>query len=76
MNDTVVFDTPEKIAFFQLAQCKARLALELHGMKGKGPTAYSNARQWYDLKGTRASVYEQLCSMVKEAISAAQNGGQ
>ena len=60
-----------ELEFFRLAQCKAKLKLEMVGMKCRGPSAYSQAKKWYGLKGTRTTVLEQLERMVKDAINKA-----
>jgi hypothetical protein len=68
-DESVMLDTPEGIAFFQLARTKAIVGLELHGTSvSKGPTGYSQAKKRYGLKGNRKSVYDQLCKMVEDAI--------
>ena len=66
----IVIDTPEGIAFYQLASLKGALALELKGMTRRGPSAYSIAKERYGLKGNRQSVFDQLQKMVDDAIAA------
>jgi hypothetical protein len=71
---TQVFDTPEQIAFFQLAAMKGRLKLEVKGLKFRGRSTYSIAKERYGLKGSRESVLAQLEAMVEEAIAKKQRG--
>jgi len=69
-TDPIIFDTPEGIAFFRLAQLKAVLSLELKGFKmWRNTSAYSQAKRQFGLKGSRQAVYDQLCTMVDEAIN-------
>ena len=66
---TLVFDTPESIAFFQLAARKNALAMELRGMKRHGRSAYSICKSEYGLRGNRESVFRQMCELVEAAIA-------
>jgi hypothetical protein len=68
MNESIMFDTPDKIAFFQLCSIKARVKLEIAGLKGRGQTAYSIAKERYGLKGSRQSVLDQLQTMVDDRL--------
>lgn len=63
------FNTPEGIAFFQLAARKGALKLECLGMKRRGQSAYSICKQVYGLKGSRESVLVQMQKMVEDAIA-------
>lgn len=63
-----VADTPEKIAFFQLCSLKGALKLEVAGMRRHGQSAYSIAKQRYNLKGSKTSVLAQLQQMVDDQI--------
>ena len=66
---TTVIDTPDGIAFAQMAALKGALKLEVLGLKRHGRTAYSIAKERYGLKGSRESVLEQLTKMVEDALS-------
>lgn len=56
--------------FIQLAARKGALGLELKGLRRSGHrrTAYSICKSEYGLKGSRQSVYDQMCALVKQAI--------
>ena len=68
MTDSIVFDTPEGISFFQLASLKGALKMECMGMTRRGQSAYAQAKELYGLKGSKQKVLEQMEAMVKEAI--------
>jgi hypothetical protein len=69
MSDkSIIIDTDEGIDFFRLAQTKARLKLEIVGMKCRGPSAYSQAKEWYGLKGNRQRVLAQMEEMIQKAL--------
>lgn len=70
MCSDIMLTTHEELKFFQLAQLKARLKLEIFGMKsGKGRTAYSLAKQLYGLKGSKIDVLVKLEKMVEEGLN-------
>ena len=52
--------------YFTACQLKARLKLEIVGLKCHGRTAYSLAKEIFGFKGNRKKVLEQLESLVKE----------
>jgi len=66
MDDIISLTTKEEISFFRMAQLKARLKLELHGMKCHGPSAYSLIKSSYGLKGSRGKVLTQLEALMKD----------
>ena len=68
MSECVVLNTEEQIRFYQLASLKARLKIEMKGLKFRGRTAYSLAKQLYGLKGNRDAVLAELCRMVDEEL--------
>jgi hypothetical protein len=72
MEDAIVL-TGDGIDFFVMASLKGRLKMEIVGMKGRGQTAYSIAKEKYGLKGSRQSVLEQMEALVKKALD--QNSG-
>ena len=55
-------DTQKK--YFTACQLKARLKMELIGLKCHGRTAYSLAKEIFELKGSRQKVLEQLQDIV------------
>jgi len=69
----MIFDTPESIAFAQLAARKAALSLEIRGLKRRGRSAYSICKSEYGLKGSRESVLAQMQALVNQAIADRQN---
>lgn len=64
-----VIDTPEGIAFFQLAARRSALRLEIMGMRRRGRSAYSIAKSEYGLRGSRESVLAQLQAMVDSILA-------
>ena len=70
MDEPTILDTLDQIDFFVLAQLKARLGLEIKGMKGHGRSAYAQAKDRYDLRGSRANVLKHLELMVEERLNA------
>ena len=66
---STVFDTPEQLAFFQLATLKGALKLEVAGMTRRGQSAYAQCKNLYGLKGNKRKVLEQMEQMVKEATA-------
>lgn len=74
-NAPAVFDTPDSIAFFQLAARKGALSLEIKGlMRASGRrTAYSICKSEYNLRGSRQSVLAQMQALVDAAIANAAN---
>jgi len=70
----MIFDTPESIAFAQLAARKAALSLEIRGLKRRGRSAYSICKSEYGLTGSRESVLAQMQALVEQAIRDRQNG--
>jgi len=65
----MMIDTPEGIEFYRLASLKGQLKMEMVGLKGRGPSAYSVLKSVYKLKGNRQSVLEQTQKMVDDAIA-------
>lgn len=65
----MIFDTPESIAFYQLAARTHALGLELHGMHRRGRSAYSICKEVYGLRGNRERVHAQMEALVEEAIA-------
>jgi hypothetical protein len=64
-----VIDTPEGINFVQLVARKGALRLEMLGMRGRGPSAYSIIKSEYGLKGSRESVLAQMDTLIEKAFA-------
>lgn len=64
MSEGFTVDTPEGIAFFQLCARRGALRLEVAGMTRRGRSAYAICKQVYGLKGSKASVLEQLNTII------------
>ena len=62
---TMMFDTPDDIAFVRACSRKGALSLELKGMKKRGQTAYSIVKEVYGFRGTRTSVLEDITEFVE-----------
>jgi len=65
----ITLTTHEELKLFQIAQLKARLKLEIFGMKCRGRSAYSLAKQLYGLKGSKIDVLVKLEKMVEEELN-------
>ena len=52
--------------FFTLVHLRGRLKMEIFGMKGRGRSAYAQAKDWLGIKGSREKVLEQIEEMIKE----------
>ena len=65
----MMIDTPEGIAFFQMAARRGALRMELHGLRRRGQSAYSICKQVYGLKGSRERVLEQMDALIERAIA-------
>jgi len=61
-----IVETEEEKKYFRMCQLKARLKLELVGLKSRGKTAYSLIKKEYGFKGNRESVLEQLKTKIEE----------
>ena len=57
----------DQIAFVQMLSVRGALSLELKGLKrSRPPSAYSAAKRLYGLRGSRESVYTQLCELIEK----------
>ncbi len=65
----IVLETKDEIEFASLASIKGALKLEILGIKRRGRSAYSIAKQLYNLKGNKQKVYDQLQKMVDKALN-------
>jgi hypothetical protein len=66
-----IIDTPQGIAFYQLAARKAALSLEIKGLRRHGRSAYAICKEVYGLKGSRTSVLAQMQALVDAALKPA-----
>ena len=68
----IIFDTPEQIAFFQLAARKGALKLWINtGMQmSRGGAILSTCKKAYGLKGNKHQILAQMEQMVDDAIAA------
>ena len=57
---------PDQRRRFLLVHLRGRLRLEIAGMKGKGRTAYAQAKELFELKGNRQSVLDQLNDLIEK----------
>ena len=71
-NETLVFDTPDGIAFFRLCSIRGAVKLEIQGIRFRGGSRYAAAKRIYGIKGSRESVLKQLDAMIEEAHDAKQ----
>ena len=55
-----VYDSPEAINNFRLRALRGALKLEILGMKRRGRSAYSLAKEEFGFKGNKQKVLEQL----------------
>ena len=62
--DTIICDTPDKIALFQLCALRGALRLEAAGMKRRGPSALKCAK----LQGFKAKTAAQAVELVNAKI--------
>lgn len=65
----MILNTPEQIELYSLNVMKARLKLEIAGMKSRGPTTYSLVKKRFGFKGTRQKVLEQLEAFIAKEMS-------
>ena len=55
------------VAFFQMLAIRGALSLELKGLsRSRPPSAYSAAKRLYGLRGSKESVYTQLCELIEK----------
>lgn len=60
---TIILDTTEKAIFFDTVRLRRMLELELKGLKGRGPSAYSRLKAM-GYKGNRETVYATVSAYV------------
>lgn len=62
----ITFDTPEKIAFFQLCTLRQSLRLEAAGMKSRGKSAASIAKKLGFKGKTAGDFYQAVNRKIRE----------
>ena len=61
----MIADTPYKIDLYALLSLRAALRLEVVGLKGRGKSAYSIAKQELGVKGNKQKVLDQVNQMIQ-----------
>ena len=61
----IIADTPYKIDLYRLLSLRAALRLEVVGLKGRGKSAYSIAKQELCVKGNKQKVLDQVNQMIQ-----------
>ncbi len=61
--------TGSEIQLYRMAVLEKALKMELLGMKGRGPSAYSIIKREYAIKGNKQSVYDQFVAHRAAKIS-------
>ena len=61
----MIADTPYKIELYALLSLRAALRLEVVGLKGRGKSAYSIAKQELGVKGNKQKVLDQVNQMIQ-----------
>ena len=69
----MIADTPYKIELYRLLSLRAALRLEVVGLKGRGKSAYSIAKQELGVKGNKQKVLDQVNQMI-QSIKEQQKG--
>ena len=65
MVDMMIADTPYKIELYALLSLRAALRMEVAGLKGRGKSAYSIAKQELGVKGNKQKVLDQVNQMIQ-----------
>lgn len=66
--------TGHGVTMFQLLAIRCRFALEMKGLKGRGPTMYSYVKKQFGLKGSREKVFGQFCLIIEQAATQLKPG--
>ena len=61
----IIADTPYKIDLYALLALRAGLRLEVVGLKGRGKSAYSIAKEELGIKGNKQKVLDQVHEMIQ-----------
>jgi len=62
---SIIADTPYKIELVRLLYLRYGLRMEAIGLKGKGKTAYSRAKEELGIKGNKQKVLDQVHEMIQ-----------
>ena len=69
----IIADTPYKIELYKLLYLRRNLRLEVVGLKGRGRSAYSIAKEELGIKGNKQKVLDQVHEMI-QSIKQEQKG--
>ena len=61
----MIADTPYKIDLYSLLALRAALRMEVVGLKGRGKSAYSIAKEELGVKGNKQKVLDQVNQMLQ-----------
>ena len=61
----MIADTPYKIDLYALLSLRAALRMEVVGLKGRGKSAYSIAKQELGVKGNKQKILDQVNQMIQ-----------
>ena len=61
----MIADTPYKVDLYRLLSLRAALRLEVVGLRGRGKSAYSIAKQEFGVKGNKQKVLDQVNQMIQ-----------
>ena len=61
----MIADTPYKIELYRLLSLRAALRMEVAGLKGRGKSAYSIAKEELGVKGNKQKVLDQVNQMIQ-----------
>ena len=61
----MIADTPYKIELYALLSLRAALRMEVAGLKGRGKSAYSIAKEELGVKGNKQKVLDQVNQMIQ-----------
>ena len=62
----MILTKPHQIEAYRLLAIKARLGLELKGLKFSGRSTFAIVKEEFKLKGSRQSVYDQYIILLHE----------
>lgn len=61
-----MISTPEGIQFVRLCSLRGRMALELKGIRFRGPAIAPVLRREFGWKGSKQAIYTQLCEHIEK----------
>ena len=70
MRDIQIYDSAEQIQMYRMMALKGALRLEILGMRKKGRSAYSLAKEEFGFKGDKRKVLKQLELKIEETVIA------